>query len=163
MARTATITSAPFRLVPVSKWGCRARHSGAEFLLLFLCISACSSFLQERILSASTTSTSLRMSTPVNFPKQGSRTWRQKPRDQGQSGGGDNSKNKAALLVTPPPEKPTAKRVRIKTKPMPVTGYNAELIEDYYDRRPFQVGWRLNSLGFPLLGTLRTTMNANRQ
>jgi hypothetical protein len=163
MARIASISLAPFRLAPRSKWECRTRHSGAPLLLLLLCISACSSFLQERIPSASTTSTSLRMSTPVKFPGQGSRTWNQKPREQGQSGGGDNSKNKAALLVTPPSEKPTAKRVRIKTKPMPVTGYNAELIEDYYDRRPFQVGWRLNSLGFPLLGTLKTTMNANRQ
>jgi hypothetical protein len=149
----ATMTSAPFRLVPLSKWGCRARNSGASFILLLLCISACSSFLQERTPSASTTSTSLRMSTPVNFPGQGSRTWKQKPRDRGKSLDGDNSMNKAALLVTP--EKTTTKRVRIKTKPMPVTGYNAQSIEDYYDRQPFQVGWRLNSLGFPLLGMLR--------
>lgn len=41
---------------------------------------------------------------------------------------------------------------RKKTKPMPVTGYDAQSIEEYYDRRPLQVGWRLNSLGFPLLG-----------
>jgi hypothetical protein len=151
---TATMSSSSFRLVPLSKWGCRSRNSGPSFILLLLCISACSSFLQERIPSASTTSTSLRMSTPANFPGQGSRTWNQKPRDQGKSLDGDNSKNKAALLVTPPPET-TAKRVRIKTKPMPVTGYNAKSIEDYYDRQPFQVGWRLNSLGFPLLGMLR--------
>ena len=37
-------------------------------------------------------------------------------------------------------------------KAMPVTGYDAEAIENYYDRRPLHVGWRLNSLGFPLLG-----------
>ena len=37
-------------------------------------------------------------------------------------------------------------------KPMPVTGYDAQSILDFYDRRPLQVGWRLNSLGFPLLG-----------
>lgn len=35
---------------------------------------------------------------------------------------------------------------------MPVEGYEAEAIEEYYDRRPLQVGWRLNSIGFPLLG-----------
>ena len=43
---------------------------------------------------------------------------------------------------------------RQKMKPMPITGYNAKKIEEYYDRRPLQVGWRLNSLGFPLLGTM---------
>jgi ABC1 atypical kinase-like domain len=41
---------------------------------------------------------------------------------------------------------------RQKTKPMPITGYDAQAIEAFYDRRPLQVGWRLNSLGFPLLG-----------
>lgn len=41
---------------------------------------------------------------------------------------------------------------RQKTKPMPLTGYDAQAIEKYYDRRPLQVGWRLNSLSFPLLG-----------
>jgi hypothetical protein len=35
---------------------------------------------------------------------------------------------------------------------MPVTGYDAQAIEKYYDLRPLQVGWRLNSIGFPLLG-----------
>ncbi len=35
--------------------------------------------------------------------------------------------------------------------PMPVTGYDARAIEEYYDARPLQVGWRLNSLGLPLL------------
>ena len=44
-------------------------------------------------------------------------------------------------------------RSRKKMKPMPVTGYNARAIEMHYDRRPLQVGWRLNSLGFPLLCT----------
>jgi hypothetical protein len=43
-------------------------------------------------------------------------------------------------------------RRRQKTKPMPVTGYDAQAIEEYYDRRPLQIGWRLNSLSFPLLG-----------
>jgi hypothetical protein len=45
-------------------------------------------------------------------------------------------------------------RRRQKTKPMPVTGYDAQAIEEYYDRRPLQIGWRLNSLSFPLLGML---------
>jgi len=39
-----------------------------------------------------------------------------------------------------------------KTDAMPITGYDAEAIEAFYDTRPLQVGWRLNSLGFPLLG-----------
>mmetsp|Transcript_18187 Transcript_18187/g.45027 ORF Transcript_18187/g.45027 Transcript_18187/m.45027 type:complete len:812 (+) Transcript_18187:155-2590(+) len=43
-------------------------------------------------------------------------------------------------------------RRRQKTKPMPVTGYDGKTIDNFYDRRPLQVGWRLNSLGFPLLG-----------
>ena len=34
---------------------------------------------------------------------------------------------------------------------MPLTGYDAKAIEAYYDIRPLQVGWRLNSLGLPLL------------
>jgi predicted unusual protein kinase regulating ubiquinone biosynthesis (AarF/ABC1/UbiB family) len=38
-----------------------------------------------------------------------------------------------------------------KMKPMPLTGYDAKAIEAYYDIRPLQVGWRLNSLGLPLL------------
>ncbi|CAJ1969590.1 unnamed protein product [Cylindrotheca closterium] len=39
-----------------------------------------------------------------------------------------------------------------KAKAMPVTGYSGKTIDAFYDRRPLQVGWRLNSLGFPLLG-----------
>ena len=42
-------------------------------------------------------------------------------------------------------------RNKQKMKPMPVTGYDAKAIEEYYDMRPLQVGWRLNTLGFPLL------------
>jgi hypothetical protein len=45
-------------------------------------------------------------------------------------------------------------RRRQKMKPMPILGYDALAIEEYYDVRPLEVGWRLNSLGFPLLGTL---------
>eukprot|EP00529_Nitzschia_sp_RCC80_P004028 CAMPEP_0113490756 /NCGR_PEP_ID=MMETSP0014_2-20120614/27209_1 /TAXON_ID=2857 /ORGANISM="Nitzschia sp." /LENGTH=967 /DNA_ID=CAMNT_0000384535 /DNA_START=35 /DNA_END=2934 /DNA_ORIENTATION=+ /assembly_acc=CAM_ASM_000159 len=43
------------------------------------------------------------------------------------------------------------RRRKKKMKPMAVTGYNAKAIEEFYDARPLQVGWRLNSLGFPLL------------
>jgi hypothetical protein len=43
-------------------------------------------------------------------------------------------------------------RSRQKTKPMPITGYDAQAILEFYDRRPLQVGWRLNSFGIPLLG-----------
>lgn len=35
---------------------------------------------------------------------------------------------------------------------MPITGYDAEAILAFYDKRPLEVGWRLNSLGLPLLG-----------
>lgn len=35
---------------------------------------------------------------------------------------------------------------------MPITGYDAEAILEFYDKRPLEVGWRLNSLGLPLLG-----------
>lgn len=34
----------------------------------------------------------------------------------------------------------------------PPTGYNAKAICELYDRRPLEVGWRLNILGLPLLG-----------
>jgi hypothetical protein len=47
------------------------------------------------------------------------------------------------------------KRRRVKTMPMPVRGYDAFAIEEYYDYRPLEVAWRLNSLGLPLLGKLR--------
>ena len=39
-----------------------------------------------------------------------------------------------------------------KKRPIPIVGYNAEEICDYYDRRPLVVGWRLNKLSLPLLG-----------
>jgi hypothetical protein len=54
----------------------------------------------------------------------------------------------------PPPGngKKLPERQKRKTQPLPISGYSAKEIEDFYDRRPFQVGWRLNSLGFPLLG-----------
>ena len=47
-----------------------------------------------------------------------------------------------------------ARRVdgRTKLRPMPVVGYEATEICEYYDRRPLEVGWRLNSLSLPLLG-----------
>jgi len=35
---------------------------------------------------------------------------------------------------------------------MPIVGYNAQDICHFYDRSPLVVGWRLNSIGFPLLG-----------
>ena len=55
-------------------------------------------------------------------------------------------------LPTHDSDVPVPGRGRKKMKPMPVTGYDAQAILDFYDRRPLQVGWRLNSLGFPLLG-----------
>lgn len=51
-----------------------------------------------------------------------------------------------------PPTKDNTFRTRQKTTPMPITGYDAVAIEEYFDRRPLLVGWRLNALGIPLLG-----------
>lgn len=42
--------------------------------------------------------------------------------------------------------------IRRKNKIKSIVGYNAERICNFYDRSPLVVGWRLNSLGFPLLG-----------
>lgn len=42
---------------------------------------------------------------------------------------------------------PTNNRKRTR-----VTEYDADAICDHYDMRPLQVGWRLNSLGLPMLG-----------
>mmetsp|Transcript_29706 Transcript_29706/g.86570 ORF Transcript_29706/g.86570 Transcript_29706/m.86570 type:complete len:801 (+) Transcript_29706:3385-5787(+) len=44
------------------------------------------------------------------------------------------------------------RRTNTQLQPIPVTGYNAREIAEYYDRRPWEVGWRLNSLSLPLLG-----------
>ena len=44
------------------------------------------------------------------------------------------------------------RRTNTQLQPIPVTGYNAKEIAEYYDRRPLEVGWRLNSLSLPLLG-----------
>jgi hypothetical protein len=69
-----------------------------------------------------------------------SRTWNQHP---------DMTQNIGSLLSSAQPQ-----MLRKKTKPIPVTGYDGKAIDEFYDRRPLQVGWRLNSLGFPLLGRL---------
>lgn len=72
--------------------------------------------------------------------------------------------NRPRLMSQPPPQQrrlsttsssssSTKRRRRQKMKPMPILGYNARTILAYYDARPLEVGWRLNSLGFPLLGT----------
>jgi len=45
---------------------------------------------------------------------------------------------------------------------MPVVGYNAEEIMNYYDRRPLVVGWRLNKLSLPLLGKDRMASMINK-
>ena len=44
------------------------------------------------------------------------------------------------------------RRTNTQLQPIPVTGYSAKEIAEYYDRRPLEVGWRLNSLSLPLLG-----------
>eukprot|EP00546_Thalassionema_frauenfeldii_P021525 CAMPEP_0178897086 /NCGR_PEP_ID=MMETSP0786-20121207/1546_1 /TAXON_ID=186022 /ORGANISM="Thalassionema frauenfeldii, Strain CCMP 1798" /LENGTH=730 /DNA_ID=CAMNT_0020567587 /DNA_START=193 /DNA_END=2385 /DNA_ORIENTATION=- len=62
-----------------------------------------------------------------------SRTWRQQP----------------SIRESPPSDQ---RRIQpLKTKPMPIIGYDAQAIIDYYDKRPLEVGWRLNCLGLPLL------------
>lgn len=66
-----------------------------------------------------------------------SRTWSQSPTPEARSGASNTNISGA----------------RKKTKPMPITGYDAVAIEEFYDRRPLEVAWRLNLLGFPLLGT----------
>ena len=43
----------------------------------------------------------------------------------------------------------------IDSVPMPILGYDGEAIMEYYDRRPLEVGWRLNSLGIPMVGSFR--------
>lgn len=45
-----------------------------------------------------------------------------------------------------------SKNRMIKQQPMPLVGYDAEKIIHHYDRRPLEVGWRLNALSLPLLG-----------
>jgi len=44
------------------------------------------------------------------------------------------------------------RRTDTQLQPIPVTGYSAQEIAEHYDRRPLEVGWRLNSLSLPLLG-----------
>jgi len=77
------------------------------------------------------------------------RTWKQRP-----SPVAIRSQSSQAVKESPLSSATTEpiSNSREKTSPMPITGYDAAAIEEFYDRRPFQVGWRLNSLGFPLLG-----------
>lgn len=94
------------------------------------------------------------------------RTWTQQ-RSTGSPSSTSSATNDLSSHLTPfirPPNRSESQSSRIysksssnpqrrqKMKPMPVTGYDARAIEDYYDMRPLEVGWRLNSLGFPLLG-----------
>ena len=72
------------------------------------------------------------------------RTWNQRSTNQ-----------RPVSRASPPTTRqsmPNQSRQRRKTKPMPITGYDFRAIEELYDRRPLEVGWRLNSLGIPLLG-----------
>ena len=52
------------------------------------------------------------------------------------------------LLQSP---KSTMMLKKIKKKPLPILGYNAQDITYHYDRLPLAVAWRLNSLSLPLL------------
>lgn len=91
-----------------------------------------------------TSSSSLRSS---RVEEADSRTWNQTP-SRGRLSLEPLQHTSSASSRTPT----HTSRQRRKTKPLPVTGYDSTAIEELYDRRPLQVGWRLNSLGFPLLG-----------
>jgi len=88
----------------------------------------------------------------------GSRTWSNVQRSTNRINNNNNNTIVRPILIDTSTVSssdgpvPTGQRSRKKMKPMPVTGYDAQAILDFYDRRPLQVGWRLNSLGFPLLG-----------
>ena len=88
------------------------------------------------------------MSTRADDPAEASRTWIQR-RNNRRGIGLTTTTPTAAVAVQ---SNIARSRRKTKTKPLPVTGYDSDAIEDLYDRRPLQVGWRLNSLGFPLLG-----------
>lgn len=88
------------------------------------------------------TSTLLTASSIDNPP----RTWVQRP---GWPPKKEVPQEDESQLTSPEPD---LHRRRQKTKPLPVLGYDYRAIEEFYDIRPFQVIWRLNSLGFPLLG-----------
>lgn len=67
--------------------------------------------------------------------------------------GGNGSRQKLKYDIFQPQRKReyVQKLSMKKKRPMPVIGYNAKEICDFYDRRPFVVGWRLNKLSLPLL------------
>ncbi len=66
---------------------------------------------------------------------------------------GTGSSTRRTTTPPPRPQSQIQKRKRQKMRPMPILGYSARTILAYYDSRPLEVGWRLNSLGLPLLGT----------
>ena len=77
------------------------------------------------------------------------RTWRRRRQpklDTSDSNRGDEPWQNQELLLQSRGMLPQ------KAKPMPIVGYNADEILEFYDKRPLEVGWRLNSLGLPLLG-----------
>jgi len=75
--------------------------------------------------------TKLAAESSLNRPT--SRTWRQQ----------------RSIRESPPSDQ---RRIQpLKTKPMPIIDYDAHSIIDHYDKRPLEVGWRLNCLGLPLL------------
>jgi hypothetical protein len=70
------------------------------------------------------------------------RTWQQRSPERDypdQQGGANNNRN-----IVPQEQE--------QQQPLPVKGYDASAILNYYDKHPLDVGWRLNSLGLPLLG-----------
>jgi len=64
-----------------------------------------------------------------------------------------NCRTAAAIVTTKTSlQQATSTANTIALSPIPLSGYDATDILDYYDRRPWEVTWRLNILGLPLLG-----------
>ena len=133
------------QILPVNR---RKRYIQIRSLVLLSLLSGSRSFVQQPLSNAmhgfvvrkrsdsiATTAAASRVSE-VSNGRVPQRTWIQRPLP--------DSKTESRKKTD---------RTRRKTKPMPITGYNADAILEYYDIRPLQVGWRLNILGFPLLGT----------
>jgi hypothetical protein len=119
-----------------------SRPAIISILVLVLLLSVPSTSDAFTPLKQVKSATALFVQTDVDDNK--SRTW-----DQAPSREPTQTHNSIYHMTRSKPHRPR----QPKTKPMPVTGYNSKAIIELYDRRPLQVGWRLNWLGLPLLGT----------
>ena len=131
----------------VSGW-CGSHPVAAVWLLFSLSVGNTDCF-QTVLRSRYRQPDSSRMFQASQMQQQpGPRTWVQRPGWPPNTTDQQRNLEKDSTLATA--TKPV--RRRQKMKPLPVTGYDARAIEEHYDMRPLEVGWRLNSLGFPLLG-----------